>query len=233
MNNERGGIISSLFIIPVGVALLIGVFLLGYYVGRYHNKIGGQGENLVPLPDVASEKLPKPEDFTFFKSLTEKENKTVSIDLKPKSSPDESAPDKKQAGANAPKESAGQTASKTKDLDIKIEKKSSDADTIQQKAYNHQEPHEKKKDKSLKKTAPSKLHYTVQVASYPEIQLANDEAKKMRSRGYAAFIVPSEVPGKGTWYRVRLGSFTKKDSAEKLAKEIQAKVGISSIITLE
>ncbi|HXY62603.1 MAG TPA: SPOR domain-containing protein [Nitrospirota bacterium] len=233
MNKERGGIISSLFVIPTVVVLLVGVFLLGYYVGRYHGKAVNQGENLVPLPEVASEKLPKPEDFTFFKSLSDKENKTVSIDLKPKPSLDESTSDRKQAGVHAPKESSGQTASKSKDLEVKIEKKSSGADTIQQKANKHQETQEKVKDKSLKQTTPSKMHYTVQVASYPEKQLADEEAKKMRGRGYAAFIVPSDVPGKGTWYRVRLGSFTKKDAAEKLAKELQAKVGISPIITLE
>lgn len=230
-NNEQGGIISNLFIIPAGVVLLLGVFLIGYYVGRYQNKTGGQDESLPPLPEV-SEKLPKPEDFTFFKSLSEKGNKTVSIDLKPKSSPEEIKPDKKQAGADASKESSGQTASKSKSLDVKIVKKSSDADTLQTKASKYQETREKK-DAAPKKLAPSKLHYTVQVASYPDKQLANDEAKKMRSHGYAAFVVPSDVPGKGTWYRVRLGSFTNKASAQKLAKEIHVKVGISSMITLE
>ncbi len=232
MNNERGGIISNIFIIPAGMALLVGVFLLGYYVGRYQNKTGDQSENLTPLPDVVSEKMPKPEDFTFFKSLSEKANKTISIDLKPKPSTDESTTDKKQVGANAPKDSSGLTALKTKGQEAMIEKKPLDTGTIQQKANKYQETREKK-DKSLKKKNPSKLHYTVQVASFPEKQLANDEAKKMRSRGYDAFVVPSGVPGKGTWYRVRLGSFKNRDAAEKLAKEIHAKVGISSIITVE
>ncbi len=232
MNDERGGIISNLFIIPAGVALLVGVFLLGYYVGRYQNKTSSQSESLTPLPDVASEKLPKPEDFTFFRSLSEKENKTVSIDLKPKSSPVESTTDKKQVSANTSRESPDRFASKTMIQDANIEKKASDADIMQQKTNKHQDVAEKK-DKSLKKTNPLRLHYTVQVASYPEKQLANDEAKKMKSRGYDAFVVPSDVPGKGTWYRVRLGSFTNKEAAEKLAKEVHSKVGISSIITLE
>ncbi len=232
MNNERGGIISSLFIVPAGIALLIGVFSLGYYVGRYQNKTGGQGENPAPLPDMVSEKLPKPEDFTFFKTLTEKENKTVSIDLKPKPSFGESKPEKKQADAETAEKSSDQKTSGSRKLDVKIEKKSADADTAQLKASKHQEPRAKK-DTMPKKPALSKLHYTVQVASYPEKQLADDEAKKMRSRGYAAFVVSSDVAGKGMWYRVRLGSFTNKASAEKLAREIHSKVGVSSIITIE
>jgi DedD protein len=232
-NNERGGIISNLFISPAGIVLLLGVFLIGYYVGRYQNKSSNQTENLPPLPDVVTEKIPKPEDFTFFKSLTEKGNKTVSIDLKPKSVPEEAKPDKKETSGEAPKkESSAQTASKSRTLDIQIEKKSSNASAPQQKAAKRQPTHVKK-DTVPRKAAPAKLRYTVQVASYPEKQQADDDAKKMRSRGYAAFVVASEIPGKGTWYRVRLGSFTNKASAERLAKEIHAKVGVSSIITLE
>jgi cell division protein FtsN len=228
-NNERGGIISNLFIIPAGIALMIGVFLLGYYVGRYQGKANSTAENPSPLPEVVAEKLPKPEDFTFYKTLTEKENKTVSIDLKPKSSPEENKPDQKQALAE-PKESADKT--KNKKVEVKIEKKPSDADAAKKAASKPVQAREKK-DSEAKKPPASKLRYTVQVASYPDKQLADDEAKKMRSRGYAAFVVSSDVPGKGTWFRVRLGSFTSKASAERLAKEIHTKVGVSSIITLE
>jgi cell division septation protein DedD len=55
----------------------------------------------------------------------------------------------------------------------------------------------------------------------------------MKTRGYAAFIVSSNLPDKGTWYRVRLGSFSNKAAAEKLLKQLQAKEGISSFITIE
>lgn len=231
-NNERGGIISNLFILPAGVALMIGVFFLGYYVGRYQGKAVGQGENASPLPEVVSENLPKPEDFTFYKTLSEKENKTVSIDLRPKSSIDEGKSNKKQVVPEAPQEAADQPASKGKANDMQIEKKSPAADSSKQVAVKKPQAHEKQ-EVPLRRAAPAKAHYTVQVASYPEKQLADDEAKKMKTRGYAAFIVSSDVPGKGTWYRVRLGSFTNRASAEKLAKDIHAKVGISPIITPE
>jgi cell division septation protein DedD len=231
MKNDRGGIISNLFIIPAGIALLIGVFLLGYYVGRYQGK-GGEGENASPLPEVVSEKLPKPEEFTFFKTLTEKENKTVSIDLKAKPAQEENKAEKKQTVAEGSKDSSGQTIVKNKTPDVPVEKKSAGADTPPQTALKRQ-PSQEKKETAPKKQAPAKLRYTVQVASYPERQLADDEARRMKGRGYAAFVVTSDVPGKGTWYRVRLGSFTNKASAEKLAKEIRTKAGVSSIITLE
>jgi len=231
-NKERGGIISNLLIIPVGVALMIGVFFLGYYVGRYPGKAGGQAGNAGPLPEVVSENLPKPEDFTFYKTLTEKGDKTVSIDLRPKLSSDTTKTDKNQTPPEASKESGDRTAPKGKIADITLEKKPSAAVSSERAAVRPTRERNKK-ETAPAKTVQSKLHYTVQVASYPQKQLADDEAKKMKTRGFAAFIVPSAVPGKGTWYRVRLGSFTNRASAERLAKEIRSKVGISPIITLE
>jgi cell division septation protein DedD len=63
--------------------------------------------------------------------------------------------------------------------------------------------------------------------------MAEDDIKKMKQRGYSAFIVTSDLPGKGTWYRVRLGSFSSKALAEKLQKELRTKEGISPFITIE
>jgi alanyl-tRNA synthetase len=79
--------------------------------------------------------------------------------------------------------------------------------------------------RTRKETVPAaasagKIRYTVQVASYPDKVLAEDEMKRMKKRGYAAFIAASELPDKGTWYRVRLGSFSTKTAAERLANEI-------------
>lgn len=84
MNNDRGGIISNILIVPIGIVLMIGIFYLGYYVGSTRAKAAATGTPLAPLPDILSQQVPKPEEFTFYKTLTEKENKTVSIDVKPR-----------------------------------------------------------------------------------------------------------------------------------------------------
>ncbi len=231
-NNERGGILSKLFIIPAGVALMLGFFFLGYYVGKYQSKGGSTAESLPPLPEVVSKNLPKPEEFTFYKTLTEKDNKTVSIDLKPKppSSNSESKPERKETTV-APKEHE-QPAVKEKGAEGKAEKKSVQAEGAKQTAPKQSQTPEKK-TASVKQPASSKLRYTIQVSSHQEKQTAEDEVKRMKQNGFAAFIVASELPGKGTWYRVRLGSFTNRDAAEKLQKSVNAKVGISSIIVIE
>jgi cell division septation protein DedD len=94
-------------------------------------------------------------------------------------------------------------------------------------------PAPEKKTASIKQPASPKLRYTIQVSSHQERQAAEDEVKRMKQSGFAAFIVASELPGKGKWFRVRLGSFTNRDAAEKLQKTVDAKVGASSIIVIE
>jgi DedD protein len=229
-NNERGGILSKLFIIPAGVALMLGFFFLGYYVGKYQSKGGSTAENLPPLPEVVSKNLPKPEEFTFYKTLTEKDSKTVSIDLKPKSSNPENKPERKEAVVS-PKEHE-QPAAKEKSAESRVEKKSAQPEPVKQTAVKPS-PTPEKKTASIKQPASPKLRYTIQVSSHQEKQAAEEEVKRMKQNGFAAFIVASELPGKGTWYRVRLGSFTNRDAAEKLQKTVNAKVGISSIIVVE
>jgi cell division septation protein DedD len=217
MNNQKGGIISNLFIIPAGVALMVGFFFLGYYVGRYQSKSGVQGEIMQPLPEVVSNKMPKQEEFTFYKTLTDKENKTVSIDLKPKSMTEEKQADKKDKKNEA-------KAEKEKAL---LPPKQP---VIKQPS---QPPVEAKKETTSTHSPIPKLRYTIQIAAYQEKDMAEDDVKKMKTRGYAAFIVSSTMPDKVTWYRVRLGSFANKAAAEKLLKQLQAKEGISPFITLE
>lgn len=205
MNNERGGIISNILIVPIGIGIMIGIFYLGYYVGSTRAKAEATGEPLPPLPDMLSQQIPKPEEYTFYKTLTEKENKTVSIDVKPR--PADPAP------PVAKREAPSEIQSKP---DAKAELKPSTPSTALKPAP----------------AAGGKLRYTIQLASYPEKGLAEEEVKNKKKQGYAAFVVAFNQ-GKSTWYRVRLGRFSDRAAAEKLLKEIKSKEGGSPFITLE
>jgi hypothetical protein len=96
MYNQRGGIISKVFLIPAGVVVIIVTFIAGYYVGLDKGKQEAFADKLPALPEVVSEYLPKKEDFTFYKTLSEKGDKTVSIDLKPKLRPEEATSAKEE-----------------------------------------------------------------------------------------------------------------------------------------
>lgn len=207
MNNEKGGIISKIIIIPAGVVLMAGFFFLGYYVGRYQSKSGGSGEIAQPLPEIASSTGQKQEEFTFYKTLTDKTDRTVSIDLKPKPVKEENKPVKQPITAEAP-------------------------NIIPISPVPKQQPPPAKKETAVASSS-TKVRYTVQTASYQERDMAQDEVKRLKKRGFAAFVVSSELPGKGVWHRVRLGSFTNKAAAERLQKSVREKEGLSTIVVLE
>lgn len=231
MNNERGGILSKLFIIPAGVVLMVGFFFLGYYVGKYQSKTGTQSEVALPLPDVSSNSSPQKEEFTFYKTLTDKDNKTVSIDLKPRPEANENRSEKKAVVAETPKDAAAQPLPKEKRTERKINKSAS-SPPAKEKAVKKPQLQTKKEPVVASLTNP-KLRYTIQIAAYQEKGMAEEDVKRMKKRGYAAFIASSELPGKGKWFRVRIGSFSNKASAEKLEKEIHAKEGITPIVVIE
>lgn len=206
VGNERGGILSSVFIIPVGVVVIISVFFLGYVVGKRQTANEQAGEKPPALPDVVSKYLPENEEFTFYKTLSDKGDKTVSIELKAKTATEAAAPaptDRPAPPAAVAKQQAGRP----------------------QRAGGSQAP------QTVRETG--KQRFTIQIASYPERRMAEDEVRDMKRRGYAAFLVATEIPDKGTWFRVRVGSFSSKLSAEKLAAELKSKEGISSFITSE
>jgi DedD protein len=238
-NNERGGILSKLLLIPAVVVLIAGIFILGYYLGRHQGKSDDSNAGLPPLPEVAAQNLPKPEDFTFYKTLTAKEDKTVSIDLHPKSASTEGANEKKQA--NDTKKQSALQAPKETETAVRSEKKTNAKQPAGMNIVSKTpEPQRKespakqeKKENPAKQTASSKQRYSVQISSHHEKQTADLKVKKMKRQGFSAFIVSSELPGKGAWYRVRVGSFENKAAAERLQKEIRAKAGVSSIVVME
>lgn len=227
MNNQRGGILSKLLVVPAGVALMVGFFSLGYYVGKYHGKTSANSEAAAPpLPEIESRDTRTQEEFTFYKTLSEKGNKTVSIDLKHAQARGEDRGGHKEAAAESPKTAAAQPPQPQKEKTEAVAEKG---------AAPNEARGENPRPSAKKEPVPSnaKLRYTVQVASYPEKGLAEDKVKELKRLGYAAFVASSELPGKGMWHRVRLGSFANRAAAERLQQDLRAKKSIPSIIVIE
>jgi cell division septation protein DedD len=53
----------------------------------------------------------------------------------------------------------------------------------------------------------------VQVAAFRSSSISENEAGKYRNKGLNAFVEAAEIPGRGTWYRVRVGNFNSKEEA--------------------
>ncbi len=55
--------------------------------------------------------------------------------------------------------------------------------------------------------------YVLQVSSWPTKEKAMEQSDKYNSGSISAFIEKAEIPGRGTWYRVRVGNFNSYEEA--------------------
>lgn len=63
--------------------------------------------------------------------------------------------------------------------------------------------------------------YTLQVASLHDRAKAENMVATLKKKGYGAYAVTTEVTGKGTYHRVRVGHFTDRDEAIKMATRLK------------
>jgi cell division septation protein DedD len=60
---------------------------------------------------------------------------------------------------------------------------------------------------------PASQIYTIQVAAYKQAGDADKLVAKLKRNGFLAYRAIGKVPGKGIWYRVRVGEFKDKSEA--------------------
>ena len=226
IGNEQGGIISKLFIIPAGVAVIVGAFSLGYYMGKNNTAVTATLEKPPALPEVVSEFLPNKEDLTFYRTLTEKGERSLSIDVKPRPKQDAPPPPVREQDPAAAIGSGGGK----KPPDGLPGRKPEQAEKQKQEGSRTVAA---KKEEPPAKTAGASVRYTIQTASYSDRTMAEEDVRSLKRRGYAAFVAETSIAGKGTWYRVRIGSFSSRESAEKLANDLRTKENITPFVATE
>ena len=69
--------------------------------------------------------------------------------------------------------------------------------------------------------------YTVQLKASPTRAEAEEEVRQFRAKNIPAYIVKSDVPGKGVFYRVRAGVFPNRDDAKRFGADLQKRGVIS------
>jgi len=67
--------------------------------------------------------------------------------------------------------------------------------------------------------------YTVQVSAFQSMGEARAFSAGLERKGYRPFVVTTDITGRGTWYRVRMGRFTDEASAAA-AKQVLATADI-------
>jgi cell division septation protein DedD len=74
-------------------------------------------------------------------------------------------------------------------------------------------------------------NFTLQLSAYQDKAEADRFAANLRDKGYAPFIVEATVPGKGVWFRVRMGRFPSRDAAGRYLADFKRETAIDAIVT--
>lgn len=108
---------------------------------------------------------------------------------------------------------------------VKSDKNTDSPERSQQKA-----PAEKKVA-AVAKTNTTGPTYTIQAASVRDAKDADRLIQKLKKRGYPAYRAIGKVPGKGVWFRVRIGSYKSKSEAHRTLDQLR-KDGLKPILVL-
>jgi DedD protein len=81
-----------------------------------------------------------------------------------------------------------------------------------------------------KKPAGAPGHFTLQLSAFPEKGDAEEFMRKIQAAGYKPFLVASEIPGKGTFFRVRVGDFASRQAAVDAKGEFEKKQRIIAYV---
>jgi cell division septation protein DedD len=73
--------------------------------------------------------------------------------------------------------------------------------------------------------------WTLQLSAYQDKAEADRFAAGLRDKGYAPYIVEAAIPGKGTWFRVRMGRFGTKDAASRYMDDFRRETSMNAIVT--
>ena len=72
--------------------------------------------------------------------------------------------------------------------------------------------------------------FTVQLGASQDQGEAAQLAARARSVGLQAYVAEARLPSKGVWYRVRVGAFADKDSAERFRRDVDRELRTSAVV---
>ena len=195
----------------VGLIALGGVFVLGVAVGK---KLGAD-DKMTPPADLLSQIDAKAEP-----KLTYQDELTKEPPRPPKPTPPAPPPEPVkpvEAAVAPPAEQPKEEPVPTRTAGP-VEH---DAGDLKEAIARAQRPVEATPDGN----------WTLQLSAYQDKAEADRFASDLRGKGYAPFVVEAHVPGKGTWYRVRMGRFPSKDAAARYLIDFQRETQIPAFVT--
>jgi cell division protein FtsN len=239
----------QIFYLFFGGAVIVGlVFVLGVMVGKRVEARGHLDRAQTPTatdPLAALDRLEGSAGLTFQTALTGSEpardvDKTIAAIEKDKAAAKQAAEvaakldkkDKKleqhEAAKKPEDKKLDQHADAKKPDDLKIDKKADDNKTADKKADD------KKADRADDKKADAvkpkkhddaaklddKARFTLQLSSFQDKTEADAFISTVKAAGFQPYITEAEVEGKGTFYRVRVGSYRSLDAANDAKSDL-------------
>lgn len=226
------------------VSLLIGslvvmgaVFVLGVVVGK---KLAADGRasaapDLLTALDSQAEAMKEVRaepPLTFHEELTRKAEPKRAVEPKPKP-PEVKAPEKAQvAETSPPAELEEPTKEEVKaPVETKVEPTVKpdavptrgalkDAGGLKEAFARAQRPEETMAGGA----------FTLQLSASQDRQEADRFVAKLRERGFAPYIIEAQVPGRGTWYRVRMGSFPTREAATRYLQDFRRETQLEAFV---
>ena len=87
----------------------------------------------------------------------------------------------------------------------------------------------KEKTTAPKKADPAGPVYTIQAASVRNAKDADQLIQKLKKSGYPAYRAIGKIPGKGIWFRVRIGEYDNKSEARRILDNLK-KLGLKPML---
>jgi DedD protein len=238
-------------LLVAGMVVLGAVFVLGVVVGKKLSEAdrAAQSHDLLTALDekaAAMQKVAEEPPLTFQKTLTEKAPPEppkaaapVKVAEAPKPAP-APAPTPVAEAPKPPPPAPAPVADEPKPVVVADAPKGTVPQTPVATRTAPAEAREPARPKSVKLAVPPprapmpsaapKTGWTLQLHASQDKADADRFAASMREKGYAPYLVDAEVPGRGTWHRVRLGSFPSKDAAAKYLADFKRETGVDAFV---
>lgn len=164
----------------------------------------------------------EPTSFAFFDQLARKDGVALSANRKAKEKTEKPAPEP-DAPKNEPKEEPEEAP------EPKAEEPAPEpAEAEPEPAAEEQESAPAEADGTEEANA---ARYTLQVASHPNMDSARSHMEKLRKMGLEPHVVAGDIPGKGKFYRVRVGKFQSMDEARSFQSDLTRKNSLSTFVS--
>jgi DedD protein len=209
------------FYFLAGATLLISSFLLGVMVGRGVDASGGEvlAAKAVREDRIVPEESPKPQvsagpDLTYSQRL---EADKAPDDLDGKGEPGKAAKPSHTVKPAHPSPSAGAPSPSSRPSTEPSPKASPSARAT---PSPFPKPTPSPSPTADASPATTQGNFSIQVGAFKDRASADSIVARLKSKGYAAFVVPTEGTD-GDLYNVRVGNYASKVDAEKTEKRLR------------